>query len=338
MPAAQPRGKLSRRAVLAILAVIILGAALFALRPGSRSRRALSHFTCKFVCTKCVSYAPIEFNIDFFGLQYRGRTDNLIDAQILRFGAFEKPMLFFSRDVAAALDPQGVYIDVGANVGQHSLFMSRHVAKVHSFEPYAPVLEKFRGLVALNHIANIEIHPVGLGDEPAELPFFGPPDENLGVGSFVEGFAPDNSRADNFLLKIVRGDDELRNLSGTRIVLIKIDIEGFEKPALRGLARTLAQHRPVVTVELNIAPEREVSFHGRAEWERAFPPDYQFLLFDSKRADSALGAYYLDDFAPDFTRSNQIEVVAFPAELADRIPRSNVDVSNRHARGFAAPL
>lgn len=338
MSAAQSRGKISRRAVLAVLAVTFLAAALFAVRPGSRSRRALSQFTCQFVCTKCVAYAPIEFNIDFFGLQYRGRTDNLIDAQILRFGAFEKPMLFFSRDVATAVDPQGVYIDVGANVGQHSLFMSRYVSKVHSFEPYPPVLDKFRGLVALNHITNIEIHPVGLGDEPAKIPFYSPPDENLGVGSFVEGFAPDNSRADNFLLKIVRGDDELERLGDSRVVLIKIDIEGYEKPALHGLTRTLAKHRPVVTVELSITPEREVSFHDREEWEKAFPPDYQFLLFDSKRADSALGAYYIAEFAPDFTKSNQIEVVAFPAELADRIPRSALDAANSGARAFATPL
>jgi FkbM family methyltransferase len=201
--------------------------------------------------------------------------------------------------------------------------MSRYVAKVHSFEPYPPVLEKFRSLVALNQITNIEIHPVGLGDEPAELPFFAPPEENLGVGSFVEGYAPDNSRDGDFKLKIAMGDGELGNLGGARVVLIKIDIEGYEKPALRGLARTLAKHRPVVTVELSITPGRDVSFHSREEFEQAFPRDYKFLLFDSARADSATGTYYTDEFAPDFTKTNQREVVAFPAELADRIPRSN---------------
>ena len=327
MPLARLFRNSPRWTILVILAVVFLAAGLLAIRPGSRSRRVISHFACNFVCTKCNAFEPIDFDIEFFGLRYRGRTDNLIDRQILQFGAFEKPMLYFSRDVAAALGSDGSYVDVGANVGQYSLFMSKYVRRVHSFEPYPPVLERFRDLVALNGISNVEIHPVGLGDQPAELPFFAPPGENLGVGSFVENFGPDNSDAGGLKLTIRVGDDELGNLEGETIVLIKIDIEGFEKPALHGLARTLTAHRPVVMLELNIDPRSEISFHREEEFVQAFPPDYRFLAFDPERGDLARGIYQTIEFVPDFTRSNQSNVVALPAELSDRIPRSNRDTS-----------
>ena len=150
MPLARLFRNSPRWTILVILAVVILAAGLLAIRPGSRSRRVISHFACNFVCTKCNTFEPIDFDIEFFGLRYRGRTDNLIDRQILQFGAFEKPMLYYSRDVAAALGSDGSYVDVGANVGQYSLFMSKYVRRVHSFEPYPPVLERFRDLVALS--------------------------------------------------------------------------------------------------------------------------------------------------------------------------------------------
>lgn len=240
-------------------------------------------------------------------------------------------MLFFSRDVLTALGSEGIYVDVGANVGQHSLFMSNYSKKVLAFEPYPPVLEKFRSLVQLNSISNIEIHPVGLGDRPAELPFFEPPDANLGVGSFVEGFGPDNSGTQGLMLKIAVGDDELKLPEGSRIVMVKIDVEGYEKPVLHGMPRTLANHRPVVTLELNIDPSSETSFHDEDEFQRAFPPGYKFLKFDSAQADRVRGIYQVDEFVPDFTRPNQTDVIAVPEELSERIPRSNRDSALAHS-------
>ena len=66
----------------------------------------------------------IEFTIDSYGFKYVGRSDNVIDVHMLRYGAYEKPVLFFMRDVMQSRDSPGIFVDVGANTGQHSLFMS----------------------------------------------------------------------------------------------------------------------------------------------------------------------------------------------------------------------
>ena len=47
----------------------------------------------------------------------------------------EKYILFYLRDVADSLGKKGVvFFDIGANVGQHTLFMSRLVKEVHAFD------------------------------------------------------------------------------------------------------------------------------------------------------------------------------------------------------------
>ena len=48
-------------------------------------------------------FKPIDFRVDFFGMIYEGRSGNIIDDDILYFGASEKYILFFMRDVAESL-------------------------------------------------------------------------------------------------------------------------------------------------------------------------------------------------------------------------------------------
>src|SRR5262249_15489554 len=130
-------------------------------------------------------YAKFDFSVDLFGLIYEGNTGNLIDREIYYNGAYERPVLFLLRDLMTnGCSTKGVLLDIGANTGQHSLFMSRYANQIHAFEPYAPVLQRFRMLVEKNKIQNIVIHPVGLGNENSDLPFYKPPDYNLGTGSF----------------------------------------------------------------------------------------------------------------------------------------------------------
>ena len=149
---------------------------------------------------------------------------------------------FFERRYAVDLWNQGVFLDVGANKGLHSLFLSRYVTVIHAFEPYEPVLDKFRRLIETNKITNIVIHPVGLGDKNEMLSFYEPPESNEGTGSFVKEFKIDNKPYES--LQIVIGDHRLKQAGVSSVELIKIDVEGYEKSVLRGLTETLAVNRP----------------------------------------------------------------------------------------------
>src|SRR5262249_8282493 len=136
------------------------------------------------------------FTIEVYGYKYQGFSGNFIDDRILAYGAYEKDVLFFMRDfIEAKNNPDSTFIDVGGNTGQHSLFMSRFVKHVHAFDPFPPVAERFRRMIELNGFSNIVLHEVGLGTEDASVPFFIPPSQNMGGGTFLAEHAKAHASA-----------------------------------------------------------------------------------------------------------------------------------------------
>ncbi len=256
----------------------------------------------------CYYQMNLEFTADFFGTVYEGNTGDIQDRNVLIYGAAEKPLLFFLRDVSRG----GVFLDVGANRGHHSIFMSRYVKEVHAFEPYPAVLRVFERTIKLNKISNIVIHPVGLGDKNENLRFYEPPRTNLGAGSFISDWNTESRPGEE--LTIVRGDDEVNRFGVTAVDLVKIDVEGFEKPVLNGLAAILRRDRPIVVFELSRHNPSLLLFQSADEVRAVFPDRYGFLAF--KAGDFFTGIYELGRFEEvvRFNEQRQYNVVAFPLE------------------------
>ena len=175
----------------------------------------------------CIKGGDFDFIVDLDGIRYRGNLGNYIDSQIYYDGAYEKPNLFLLRDLMrSGYSSQGNFIDIGANTGQHSLFMARYSKQVHAFEPWEPVLKRFRQMVEDNSIKNITIYPFGLGNENSKKPFFRPSGKNLGTGSFLEGFNKGNSYEGELEIRI--GDEALEQAKIQSVSIIKMDIEGYK--------------------------------------------------------------------------------------------------------------
>ena len=268
----------------------------------------------------CFRGGHFDFEADLSGARYQGNTGNFLDRHVFFYGAFEKPILYFLRDVMkSAYSSDGVFLDIGANTGQHSLFMSRYSKEIHAFEPWEPVIKRFQRMVEINHIKNVTIYPFGLGNENSEKPFYKPPDNNLGTGSFVDGFKPDNTPQGELEIRI--GDDVLEKASVKSVALIKMDIEGYEKLALKGLRRTLERYRPVVEFEISIDPKGSVSIKSSDELIGLFPEKYEFLVF-AEKDDPATGAYLLEPMSERlrFDEVRQYDMVAYPIEKKSHIP------------------
>ena len=168
-------------------------------------------------------------------------------------------------------------------------------------------------------IQNIKIYPVGLGSKNAKIPFFKPPESNLGSGSFLAQFDSKNQPSEQ--LQIVLGDEALSNVASVN--LIKIDVEGYEKEVLEGLKRTLAKYRPVVGCELIINPAESFGFKSKEELQKAFPENYRIVSFDMTNFDLYTGFYQLVELDQElrFDRAAFYEIVAYPAEKEGQIPR-----------------
>ncbi len=296
----------------------------FTLELGGRTLQGNTGSKLDYLLLYLTKLAPdgLNFSVDFYGGTYQGNSGGLIDNFILMDGAFEKSVLYFMRDVMQVLAPgNGVFMDIGANTGQHSLYMAQYSREVHAFEPYEPVLKRFRHMIEINGLENIVVHAVGLGEADEKLPFFEPPAENPGTGSFVDGFKNYNTFT-SAEFRIVRGDDWLAGIGQPVVHLIKLDVEGYEQPVLKGLRETLVRHRPVIVVEISFG--NTLSFQSKEELLSVLPPDYAYLEMPMALSGWCRGLYELVDYEEEFGESGmQVHLVLFPGELRDRIPTSS---------------
>lgn len=160
---------------------------------------------------------------------------------ICRHGTWEPEI---GKTIEDALPSGGVFIDVGANVGVMSFRAARKVGpsgRVLAFEPNPVNADRFlRGVIA-NEFSNVTLYPVAASDRAG--PIFVLSNSN---GKIVAN--TDVLQAESACQAMVL-DDLLSDLD--RIDLIKLDIEGFEVQALRGLAETLSRLKPKVLCEFN---------------------------------------------------------------------------------------
>lgn len=245
------------------------------------------------------------FETDFFGLRYRGDLKSFIDWSIYYYGAYCREELDLLRNLLTA-KPGSVFLDVGANVGQHSLFASQYASAVHSFEPYPPVATQFAANVDLNRLKNITIHQIGLGSRDATLAYSAPATGNLGTGTF----SLTANKGEQLTLQVRNGDAYLRKLGLTTVDVIKIDTEGFEIEVLRGLVETMKAFRPVVFLEWTPQKHEGVEVNPLTLFPegyglRRFCPEQVVGVFFRRRS-YALRA---------FTSLNEANYVAAPHEV-----------------------
>lgn len=140
----------------------------------------------------------------------------------------------------------GVYVDIGANIGNHALYVATFLApsRVIPFEPNRPAVKVLFENIGLNGLFPIfDISHLGLGLSDtvgADFRMETPHAQNLGMTHMVEGGGD---------VPLTTGDEALAGEA--RIDLIKIDIEGMEMRALKGLKETIARTRPRILIEVD---------------------------------------------------------------------------------------
>lgn len=146
--------------------------------------------------------------------------------------------------------PGDVVVDVGANIGTHTVFLARAVGnkgKVYALEPQRVVFQLLCANVALNGLLNVYCMNVAAteaeqGVTVPEIDYEVPNNfGHLQLGSWQSG-----ERVPGVPLDLMR-------LQSCR--LLKVDVEGGELEVLRGATSLLEKCRPVVFVENN-AKER----------------------------------------------------------------------------------
>ncbi|WP_165436250.1 FkbM family methyltransferase [Amycolatopsis suaedae] len=152
------------------------------------------------------------------------------------------------------IDPGGVVVDAGANIGLFTLFVKRHFpsASVLAVEPIPHNVAALRANLDLYSVAGVTVCPVGLSDQDGSARFYFFPSmpgnstahlanklkdrETVATYATTE-IAEQVYRHEEVDVAVRRLSDLLRDsphASGD-IELVKMDIEGSEQAALAGL-------------------------------------------------------------------------------------------------------
>lgn len=171
--------------------------------------------------------------------------NDYIGVQINQFGYFEGDeldVLFEYLSPLLETFATGTALDIGANIGNHSMFFSSRFKGVHAFEPNPRThcLLKFN----TDSLANVTCHQLGLGDVAGSFDLRQDL-ANPGLASLKY-----NSDSQAQLIEIqLETLDRLNLPEKEDLCFIKMDVEGFEENVIKGGEQTLANLQPIIVLE-----------------------------------------------------------------------------------------
>jgi FkbM family methyltransferase len=148
-------------------------------------------------------------------------------------------------DVERFARPGDWVVDVGANVGRYTCYMSRCVGERGRVLAFEPILESFSLLtenVRSCRATNVSLYNLALSSENAVLNMSVPADQKTRLRNYYEAhIAPSGVPVLCLTLDSLSLPHPVR--------LIKIDAEGHDLHVLKGAQRMIQRDRPVMIVE-----------------------------------------------------------------------------------------
>lgn len=140
-----------------------------------------------------------------------------------------------------------VIFDIGANLGNHTLFWATNVAyeKIFSFEPHPVNFELLTRNISNNSLENVSAVNTGIGDKKGFTSVKEFSEDNYGATTLDTTIQPDGD------IPIIDIDSyvEQENISG--VDFIKVDTEGYEESVLAGMPNVLAKYHPDLWIEVS---------------------------------------------------------------------------------------
>ncbi len=218
-----------------------------------------------------------EVEVSRGGLRWRLDLREGIDLSIYLLGSFEPSV---TKSYRRLVSPGDVVLDIGANVGSHTLPLARAVGdsgRVFAFEPTGWAFSKLQANLALNpdlasRVTAEQVMLVGPGEStvPGAIYSSWPLASGTQLHPVHRGrlMSTDDARP-------VTLDGYLADVGIDRVDFVKLDVDGSEPDVLAGGADTIARRRPGIMMEM--AP---CLYEGDDGFERivAFLVDHDYRI------------------------------------------------------------
>jgi hypothetical protein len=163
----------------------------------------------------------------------------------------------------------GVVVEVGANIGTHTVPIAKHVGdsgRVYAIEPQRIIFQILCANLICNEVYNVHAYHAAAGDQPGKIKV---PDLDIGIEYNFGAVTVGDSEGVEVPLMTV---DQL-NLD--RCDLIKVDAEGFEPQTMLGAYKTIEKFKPVIYLEYNYHVRNTINFYIKQ-----FLQGYKIWKFD----------------------------------------------------------
>lgn len=212
-----------------------------------------------------------------------------LDAQIYANGLYEPHIV---KEILSNTKDGDVCIDVGANIGHHTIIMSQNVGdtgKIHAYEPIPKIKEQLTKSLLLNEIKNVNVLQIALSDKEGEMEL-NICDSNIGSSSLVN--KTNDSEKINIQTKT------LDSYNYEKVNFIKIDVEGFEYNVLLGGENTISKYHPTIIIEYSpVYYQKSNPSHSKEIL--SFFKKYDYTIFDLE--DNKKEIVDIDNFVKEFS-------------------------------------
>lgn len=208
-------------------------------------------------------------------------TDSLVAQAIFKETFEEEELLLLKR----FLKPKETFLDIGANIGIFSLLAAHFAGKegcVIAFEPTSSTYQRLQENIELNSLQNIQAFRMALSDTNGQA--------ELQVAS--EGYDAWNSLAKPSSGTVIASEtvetltlDSFLSKANIRdIALIKIDVEGWEIPVLKGAQNLLnAPNAPTLMVEFTEQNAQNAGFSCKELYQLLVEYGYELFTYDAAK-------------------------------------------------------
>jgi FkbM family methyltransferase len=215
-----------------------------------------------------------------FGARLEGSFPDVVHSFVYFFGVWEPAVTALYR---AALRPGDVVIDIGANVGLHTLLASRLVGptgRVHAIEASPWIYARLRRNLAVNGAANVTAHNLAATAEPGQVQVYLHDASNLGGTTIVATEAMANGAAPEAMVegRPLEGIVPLADILAAR--LIKIDVEGAEWLVAQGMAALLPRLHPDCEILVEVKASALAALGGSVQAFLALFTNAGFVAFE----------------------------------------------------------
>ncbi|MFC6787153.1 FkbM family methyltransferase [Halobaculum halobium] len=142
------------------------------------------------------------------------------------------------KDMLDESEKSDTFLDIGANMGVHSIFIDKKVEDVYSIEPHPVNLSHLNINSHINQ-SGISMYACGFSDTAGYIEI-----NSSRTGMQVDGRASikrpnDNKNNSTILVRLEKGDKFIQQNELDIPEMIKVDVEGAEMSVLRGLEDTI---------------------------------------------------------------------------------------------------